>query len=332
MRFRPRRPGSRRARGDPGARRLTSWVLPLVMLTAVASAVTAHTHVPKAAARAATGHASTVAAVRASPQALRPAPGQASQDLPSPFHQGCMIGVKGTETHGCVYGDPQGKDTVVLFGDSHAMMHFPALQVVAKRNGWRLLVWTKRECTPAETAIRSDSGGPYSTCAEWRERMLKQLESQGGPTTVVVAGEAKTTALGSGGRELRGAANARALQHGYVATLRRIRAAGDQVVLVEDTPEAPFDVAECVAANPGDPSACDFPQPHRPDREFEVRAVKQVPGARLIDLDSAICRHGTCHAAVGDVLVYRDDAHITADFSRTLAPRFEKTLAKVVGR
>jgi hypothetical protein len=330
--MRLQRPRSPRARGDPGGRRLTSWVLPVVMLTAVASAVGAHTQLEKAAARAAAGRATLVVSRQPPPQALRPAPGQASQDLPSPFHQGCMIGVKGTATHGCVYGDPHGKDTVVLFGDSHALMSFPALQVVAKRNHWRLLVWTKRECTPAETTIRGNAGGPYSTCDKWRERMLGQLESQGGPTTVVVAGEAKTTALGRDGQELRGAANARAMQHGYVATLRRIRAAGDQVVLVEDTPEAPFDVAECVAGNPGDPSACDFPQPHRPDREFEVRAVKQVPGARLIDLDSAICRHGTCRAAVGNVLVYRDDAHITADFSRTLAPRFETTLKKVVGR
>ncbi len=330
--MRPKRPGSRRARGDPGARRLTSWVLPVVMMTAVASAVSAHTHVEEAAARAASGHAALVASMQSPPPALRPAPGQASQDLPSPLHQGCMIGVKGTVTHGCVYGDPIGKDTVVLFGDSHALMSFPALQVVAKRNGWRLVVWTKRECTPAETTIRSDAGGPYSTCDEWRARMLKELESQGGPTTVIVAGETKTTALGSGGRELRGAANARALQHGYVATLRRIRAAGDQVVVLEDTPEAPYDVAQCVAADPGDPSSCDFPQPHRPDREFEVRAVKQVPGARLIDLDSAICRHGTCRAVIGGILVYRDDAHITADFSRTLAPRFERALRQVVGQ
>ncbi|MBS1676158.1 MAG: hypothetical protein JST08_02115 [Actinobacteria bacterium] len=300
----------------------------MALLAAVAaSVVTAHTQAPKAAARASTAVLTTI-----STDAFRPAPGQASQDLPSPFHQGCMIGVKGTETHGCIYGDRSAKDTVVLFGDSHALMHFPALQIVAKRNGWRLEVWTKRECTPAETTILSDKGGPYSTCDTWRKRMLKRLEAERRPTTVVVAGESKTTALGSGGRALHGAANARALERGYVATLRRIRAAGDQVVMVEDTPEGPYDVADCVAADPGNPSACDFPKPHRYDREFELRAARQVRGARVIDLDSTICPHEKCRAVIGDVLVYRDAAHITADFSRTLAPRFEKVLKQVVGR
>lgn len=329
--MRPRRGLSRRARGDPAARRLSSWILPVAVLATLASVVTAHTQAPKAAAQAPVARTARVS-LSVPTVALRPAPGQASQDLPSPFHQGCMVGEKGTESHTCLYGDPHGKDTVVLFGDSHALMHFPAMQIVAKRNGWRLKVWTKRECTPAETTIESDRGGPYSQCDAWRQRMLRRLEAARGSTTVVLAGETKTTALGSGGQELHGGANARALERGYVATLRRIRAAGDQAVVVEDTPEGPDDIADCVAAAPGDPSSCDFPEPHRRDREFELAAVRRVPGVRLIDLDSAICPHGTCRAAIDGVLVYRDAAHITADFSRTLAPRFERVLKRVVGR
>jgi hypothetical protein len=272
------------------------------------------------------------APARASSGRIRPAPRTAAEDVSQPFHEGCMIGAKGTRTHGCVYGDRSAKRTVVLFGDSHALMHFPALQVLAKREHWRLLVWTKRECTPAETTIEGDGGGPYATCDAWRKAMLKQLEAEGGNATVVLTGESKTTALGPGGEPLRGGADAAAMERGYVATLRRIRHAGDRAVVVEDTPEAPDDVAECVAAHESHPASCDFAEPHRPDREFEVRAAKEVPGVRLVDLDGAICPHGRCRAVIDDVLVYRDEAHLTALFDATLAGRFEGPLRQAVGQ
>lgn len=313
----------RRGRGEPATRTLSTWGVPAAALAALASAFVVHTEAPKASA-----HARPAVAFAA---AIRPAPALAPQDLPTPFHHGCMIGVKGTVTHGCVYGDTRGKDTVVLFGDSHALMNFPALQVVARVHDWRLDVWTKRECTPAGTTIESDHGGPYTQCNRWRDAMLRHLEREAGPTTVVLTGESSAIALGARGQELHGAANARALQKGYEATLRRILRAGDRPVVVEDAPEAPYDVAKCVAADIGDPAACNFPEPHRPDREFEVHAAKQL-GVKVIDLDPAICPGGICRAVIDGTIVYRDDAHLTADFSRTLAPRFERALKGVVGR
>lgn len=287
------------------------WILPALALALATSIAAVHVRAPD----------------RAAAASIRPSPARAGEDVPQPFREGCMIGEAGTETHGCVYGDPTGNRTLVLFGDSHALMYFPALQVVAKRNGWRLVVRTKRECTPAETTIESHEGGPYSTCDIWRQASLKQAEEMGGKTTVLLTGESKATALGPHGEALRGRADAAALQRGYVRTIRRIRHAGLGAIVIRDTPQAPDDVAECVAGHLSDPGACDFTEPHKPDREFEVRAARET-GTPLIDLDPVICPKHKCRAVIKGVLVYRDDAHLTADFSRTLAPRFEAALKK----
>ena len=64
-----------------------------------------------------------------------------------------MIGIEGTQSETCLYGDRSGHRTLILFGDSHALQQFPALEVVAERNRWWLVVLTKRECTPAEVTV-----------------------------------------------------------------------------------------------------------------------------------------------------------------------------------
>ena len=81
----------------------------------------------------------------------------------------------------CLYGDPDGKRTLVLFGDSHAMQYFPALEELAEKHHWRLIALTKAECTPGEVQIRSMvADREYSQCDAWREEALRRIE-MGGP-------------------------------------------------------------------------------------------------------------------------------------------------------
>ncbi len=229
----------------------------------------------------------------------------------------------------CEYGDRNGTRTLILFGDSHAMQHFPALEIVAKRNHWRLVVWTKRECTPGEVTIHNTrAGGEYSQCNAWRQRTLRRIENNRGQTVVAMSGDSADTAYGPHGEELSGKANARALEGGYVATLRRIRHAGVRAVAIRDIPEAPFEVPDCVAEHLKDPSYCDFKEPHSWLRNFDLRAVRRVPGTLLIDPSQKICPGGECRAVIGNILVYRERGHLTATYARTLASWFEPQLMR----
>jgi SGNH domain (fused to AT3 domains) len=308
-------------------------VLPVLIFVLVAGAVLAHPQRPLGALRslmARLGARQREALPRRG--AIRPAPQNASADIPTPIREGCMIGITRTtppRPGRCEYGDPRGRRTLILLGDSHAMQHFPALQIAAKRNRWRLLVLTKRECTPGQVMIHNTrAGGEYWQCDAWRQRTLRRIEHAGQQVTVAMSGDTADTAYGPHGEELSGRANAKALEAGYVATLRRIRHAGVRVVVIRDIPEAPFEVPNCVAEHLGDPRACDFQEPHSWLRNFDLRAARRVPGTLLIDPSRKICPGGLCRAVIGNLLVYRERAHLTATYARTLAPWFEARLKR----
>ncbi|MBS1890650.1 MAG: acyltransferase, partial [Actinobacteria bacterium] len=191
--------------------------------------------------------------------AVRPNPLRARADRSRVFYDGCLVGIEGTNSNRCLYGDPRGERTVILFGDSHAMQYFPPLQALAEEHRWRLIALTKAECTPGEVKIRSMvADREYSQCDVWRETALKRIEEGDGSMTVVMSGDTAYTAYGEDGEELSGAANADALQKGYEKTLKRIRAAGPDYVVIRDTPAYSSDVPSCVSETLKHLQSCAF--------------------------------------------------------------------------
>ncbi len=265
-----------------------------------------------------------------SAEAVRPNPLRAREDRSRAYYDGCLVGVEGTNSNKCLYGDPEGKRTLILYGDSHAIQYFPALEVLAEKHGWRLIALTKAECTPAEVPIRSMvANREYSQCDEWREDTLERIEA-GHPRSAIVlmSGDTAYTPYGDDGEELAGEEGAAAMEAGYVATLSRIRAAGISTMLIRDTPTSSSDVPGCVSEDLQDLEACAFPRVRDKTREFDVRAARASPGTHVIDLNPEICPDELCRAVIGNALVYRDKSHLSATFSRTLAPQIERDLEK----
>ncbi|HEV2857262.1 MAG TPA: acyltransferase family protein [Solirubrobacterales bacterium] len=262
-----------------------------------------------------------------SAEAVRPNPLKAWNDRGESFADGCLVGITGTNSNRCLYGDPEGEQTLILFGDSHAMQYFPPLQKVAKENHWRLIALTKAECTPAEVEVRSMiEDREYSQCDVWREKELGRIEEAGNSATVVMTGDTAYTPYDEDGEELAGKEAAEAMEAGYLATLRRLRDAGLRTVVISDTPAAPHEVPACVSEHLDHLASCAFRRAHAWDKEFEARAAKRTPGVHLIDVTREICPQGTCRAVIGNALVYRDDSHLTATFARTLSRWIERDL------
>jgi peptidoglycan/LPS O-acetylase OafA/YrhL len=263
--------------------------------------------------------------------AVRPNPLRARADRSRAFYDGCLVGIEGTNSNRCLYGDPNGARTLILFGDSHAMQYFAPLEALAAEHHWRLIALTKAECSPGEVKIRSMvADREYSQCDAWRESALERIEEGGGAgsVTVVMSGDTAYTAYGEGGEELTGAANADALQEGYERTLRRIQAAGPSTVVIRDTPASSDDVPSCVSEDLQNLQKCAFREPREWDREFDERAAEATAGTQLIDLTAEICPGELCRAVIGNALVYRDKSHLTATFARTLTPWIESGLAE----
>jgi peptidoglycan/LPS O-acetylase OafA/YrhL len=269
-----------------------------------------------------------------SARAVHPTPREAEtqENRPQMYADGCHLTFPETEAPRCVYGHPTSEITVVLFGDSHAMQWFPALNEIAKERDWRLVGLTKAACPPAEVHIYNATlRRSYRECDEWRERTLARIAQDENPDLVVTS-SLPTYRPRENGKRLDRDASEEAMVDGYASTLRKLRSTGARAVLIEDVPHPNKNIPECVSRSLDRLERCVTPR-----REalgypnVNTRAAKQVEGVSLIDPKPEVCLEKTCPAVIGDVLVYRNGAHLTATYVRTLTPWLGKQLPELTG-
>ena len=217
--------------------------------------------------------------------------------------------------------------TVVLFGDSHAMQCFPALERIALRRRWRLVELTKAGCPPQDVrVIYAPARRQYPECDAWREHALGRIEREA-PALVVVTASVQYRVV-AGGRRLGAGASVQALADGYAPTLRRLRSAAGRVAVVTDAPLPPHDVPACVSAALGDLRRCAFARGPAVARAAAVSAaVERIDGVGVIDPTGEFCLSDVCPAVIGNVLVYRNSGHVTATYAGTIASWLDRRLA-----
>ena len=259
--------------------------------------------------------------------ALRPTPRDADADRGRSWEDGCLVDAAATSSPPCVYGDRSAATTVVLFGDSHAMQFFPALDRVALRRHWRLVQLAKSGCPPeAVRVIYEPLDRQYPECDAWRDAALARI-SRERPALVVTSSSVAYRVV-EGRRVLDGAAGLAALTRAYPRALARLAQIVPRVAVLTDAPRPPIDVPDCVATHLRDLRRCAFPRRAAVARaRVLAAAARRVRGVQLIDTASRFCLRRLCPAVIGDVLVYRQTGHITATYMRTLAPWLEEALS-----
>ncbi len=124
---------------------------------------------------------------------------------------------------------------------------------------------------------------------------------------------------------------------GAVSYWSTLREKGSEVIVILDSPGVPKKkpLVDCVLKHRHRLGKCFF------DREAgvknsaideQVAAAKSVPGVHVVDLTDLFCPGKTCPAVIGGVIVYRDLAHITNTYARSLAPELQKRLKPLVKR
>ena len=250
---------------------------------------------------------------------------QLREDLPVIYANGCHLGVEAVvpAVH-CRFGAGATAPTILLFGDSHAAQWAPALELVAAAHGHGLLAWTKSGCPSADVSVwNAAARGLYRECDTWREAVFRQVDGLK-PSLIIVSNlidEATVVVERGSGTELHGPAAAAAFEAGLVRTLQRLRASGAQVVVIRDTPRPRRGVVACLYLK-ADPRQCERTRiESMASVPLDVRAAAAA-GVPLWDFADWICDAQRCPVVVPDkdLVVYRDDDHLTASFVRTLAP------------
>jgi hypothetical protein len=238
----------------------------------------------------------------------------------------------------CRFGK-SGGPVVALIGDSHAAHWFPALQQIAKQRGWQLLMWTKAACGIADARIWSTGlAREYTECEQWRESVLKQLESEPRLDAVVIgrADSYAGTAMTSDGNRPGGDEGAKIWGAGMGRTLTRLLNKTPNIVIMRDIPRPGFGVPGCLSEHPKDFGACSYPRAGRVGSDaplYQAELVNLPAGNRVhyIDLSNVICPGEACQVVTAKgTIKFRDLHHLTATYARELAPKFSKILASYV--
>jgi peptidoglycan/LPS O-acetylase OafA/YrhL len=246
------------------------------------------------------------------PPDVRPSLIDAPNDWDPLLRDGCTAQELTVQPPDCVYGDPKGRFTVALVGDSHAEQWFPALERIATASDWRLLPFTKFSCRFVDLATYSRIlKRPYTECDTWRELVIRRLEALK-PDLVVVsvaAGLAPMVAADADPRR-QGAGLARLIE----------RIPG-RIAIIADTPIPDYVVPSCLSRHVNDVAACATPRSRAfgPWHLVLERTAARASGATVVDLSSAICPTDPCPAVLDGMIVYRDAFHLTATFSAALA-------------
>ena len=258
------------------------------------------------------------------PSDLQPSLLKASADQPRIYSDGCHASIETTTPAGCVFGDPHGERTLVLFGDSHAAQWFPAMEVIANKRHDQLLTLTKSACPAIDVPVWSPNlRREYHECDTWRKQAIARINKVSRP--VVVLSSDWVYRLMPSGHEDQNTA----WKLGLRRTIDALRDDAEVVVLA-DTPHADVNVPICLSGHLNDSDACGFRLADGVDATHRKldREVAAETGAHFADPTNWVCIADPCPVIVGDMLVFRDDAHLTVEYASSFAAR----LAPVVDR
>ncbi len=215
-------------------------------------------------------------------------------------------------------GDVNGTATVVLFGDSHAEQWLDAVDAIARGQHWRLAVFAKGGCTPANAlTYKGNTFQPYEECTQWRRSALERIAALRASVVVMSTRTYAGNPLNIGGPADQAWAKA------LVDTARQLTGAGAKVVLIADTPDLrQVNVPQCVSANPLNLVKCqlDKAKAVNTGRRSAASAALAAVNVRVIDPTPWFCTNTVCPAIIGNTLVYRDDSHVSATYVKVLAP------------
>lgn len=257
-------------------------------------------------------------------------PREARDDKPLVYRNGCMVMVEGQTTHPeCLFADSKAKKSVVLFGDSHAAQWFPAVEAAASTRGYRFYSWTKSGCPWYEQTVWNNrTKAVYAACDEWRNGIIRKLKAD--PPDVLVLGSiAHFYQVKRDGTWLTEDESQPTINGAIAETLRQLRALPSRIVVLHDTPHRGQDVPGCVAKHLREPQFCAMPRDEAfPANAQDAQIAATVPGVAVADFTEQLCGPApmSCPVVLQGIVLYRDSNHITATYSRLLAPLFHPFL------
>jgi len=223
---------------------------------------------------------------------------------------GCHIHVGVTIAPKCEYGDTDSEKTIVLYGDSHAAQWLPALDIIGRQYGVRIVSLTKSACPSAEVIKELSSQYRVDDCQKFRDESISRIKREN-PDAVIMTGMQPFTAPNSN------ISSRDWWLKGEAIAYSRIKNQTKFPIYLTDTPLPKVDIPSCVAEAKG--NECDTSRPVSPE---------VAPGLIAINPTPWLC-DSSCPAVIDEIVVYRDKSHLSVAMSEYLAPFLAKELKRI---
>ena len=237
---------------------------------------------------------------------------------------GCWSNTVEDAKTACALGDIGGAKTIVLLGDSHAEHWLGGLDRAGRERGWKIVPMVKGGCPVADapTSRRERESRLYRECVRYREAMLRLIIATK-PDAVILS--SWDHYVPTSGARSRWQITAVDWTRGLRRTYERLGTAGIHTVVLLDVPRTSFDVPACLsrrAARLPFAGDCTYERDSSISRVGLVAQSEAARGLpiRAVNMNDQICATPRCEVVRNGQVVFTDDNHLTASFSRTLAP------------
>lgn len=240
-------------------------------------------------------------------------------DIPDVYANGCSLPFGASAIKACPAGAVPSPTSIAVVGDSHAAQWLPAFAAAGARDGWKIVPLTKSSCPLVATRLIHHDA---DSCADWAQNVLRQLRAH--PPSMIVYSLFLDGEIGQLPSDAARVAAVRPM-------LEELAGLGSRVVVLRDTPHL---AADPIAAL-DDKSAQPRPLPRRSRgaaQDIVTRIAAGLPGVTILDLDDLICPQGQCRTVIGNIVVWRDEHHITAHYAASLAPALSDRLERILRR
>ncbi len=238
---------------------------------------------------------------------------------PGEFFGSCSPQPSQTTVPACTFGDLNASRTMVLYGDSHAGMWFQALDGIATRDRWRLVILFKNGCPASLVSVADFEGSRVTACDEWHHYVVGRIKLIGPELLIVSQNERYAR---PGGSEY----TAQQWQRSLAYTLSELSTPKTRQVVIGNLAVPLTSGPNCLALHTDNVQACSLPpKPAFTQFNEAEKHATEREGATYVDVLPWFCAK-TCSPVIGNDEIYWDD-HVTVGYSLFL----EGVLAKSLG-
>lgn len=257
--------------------------------------------------------------IRADPADVIPPLYSAPEDLPATTIEGCIADFETREAISCSYGDVDATRTIVLAGSSHAEHWVTALDALGREHGFAVVTFLKMGCPLSVNTMPMLGPNEYPDCLDWTRTVLSDIADMQPDYVFTTATRPREDAPGD------------FTPPWYASVWQQLTADGVGILGIRDTPWLAYRALDCLADG-GTAVSCGIPRDDALDPVNPALASSfQLGGFSALDLSDAVCDDFVCRAEQGNVLIYRDEHHLTATYVRTLTTELGRQIGSATG-